>query len=626
LANFVLPKLNFTDPKLQALYNSIGSGGAAAPTNSFLPAVTTTPGQASELAGLQTEATKIGELLKFNTGDKKVNEELAKINAKIVQYGGKPYVPQHHKGVFDRFVDVIQRPENAVVGALTKFGTSATAATPEGVNHPTLGGLKAGFKALPSGFWGGLSGKDKATGASMIQKAADADLAHKKGLDPKTVAYGTAKVNPIAKGLGGFGLDLALDPLSYTGFGVTTKVPGATEKGLSVSRSVVKDVAPYLSKKESEALAGATGLGKSKASQSKIFNDLQPLIAKLGATEHKTAMKELAGQELSKSEIAGAAESRSVALQQKIMDNYLKGVSLPVDKQLSLRVGTFKQREMLGKPTRSNFRLPGSQALVKALNSPTKIDPVARGVETFQKHMKVSHNIAPEIHQAGSAVFGQETGRMRAYGLLLDQNLKGLKKADREMVLKDVLAGATGEGDHALAAPTQFVAKQITNLRHAVEGNFGEEGALTHKEMSKWLYGSDKFLAPTKANPDWFIRSIANMKEKDAGRLLWRLHSTYVRALTFKGLKQSFADSFGVPLAKELGPTARNLSEKHGWKQSKHIGDTHLFDPEVADGIDRMLSQIANHSQIGQFGRTVRAMTQPIKTALTKYKPWLSLS
>jgi hypothetical protein len=612
---------------------------------------------APAIAQLSKEAKGIGEFAKIS-GDSKSVKQLNAINERIMQLGGDPVIPSaHKKSVFDKFVDVIQRPENAVMSMFSTMGTTATQNSP---NHGTKFSLKAlgkGIEAMPGGFWAGLSGKNKETGASLIQKSADQDFAAKHNLPLKHVPYGTAHVNPWVKGVGGLGLDLALDPLTYTGFGLATKIPEETAVQAAKSADLVRAITKGsdLTSEERAILEGGNFIGASAAAKSAAFAKLQPLLKHLAdhaeLTVPEQGIKEAiqgvhAGGNLSKAAIdlrtsRAVNKAKQVARNDAIaplVENFWKTADSPLTKQLGIRISKDRTLTKLGsiQSKGAMLAIPGSQHVGSALSAATHIDPVSKVIHGFRDRMQVSYKVPHEIHSAGSALHGETAQAIRIVGQKYDKVFGKLTQTQRKAVLQDVLHGVPIVG-HPHEAAAQLIHKELSDLNSYVKDPLGEGTAVAHNDLNKWLpkdmhfkqdmipkmqgakpiYNRAGNIAKEK-DPNWFLNSIKNSGiEHDPAQLLLHLQTAHLKALALRAFKESAVHSMGV------AADARKAKQMaaQGWTTSKHIGADTLFHSEVAQGLDRMLTHMTDFGQIGKFGHAVQRLTNPIKTMLTKYSP-----
>lgn len=122
-------------------------------------------------------------------------------------------VPHGHPSFMNRIFDVISRPNYAIANTYKTVIDK--------INENKAAGKGGDIKQLPGlltgGFWTGLEGKNKTHFSD-------------------TLAAGGVK-NPWVRTFGGLGADLALDPTTYAGIGVTKAIPGveaAAEGGKAI--------------------------------------------------------------------------------------------------------------------------------------------------------------------------------------------------------------------------------------------------------------------------------------------------------------------------------------------------------------------------------------------------------
>lgn len=190
---------------LQALSNTPPSGSTPAATHSgsflsdpaFLAALNTGTGLPAPTGqGRQSNTT--------------LPANVSSLETSVNRMGFK----QEHQSLLGKIFGTIERPFYGIAGGLH-------AGIEKAVEHEIASGgsvkglfdpkdMPGRFKAAGGGFVKGIEGKEHYTGADILD-AADPDPNHKT-------------MPGLAKGLLGFGIDVGLDPLTFTGVGSAVKV------------------------------------------------------------------------------------------------------------------------------------------------------------------------------------------------------------------------------------------------------------------------------------------------------------------------------------------------------------------------------------------------------------------
>ena len=558
-----------------------------------------------------------------------IQRELEQMNWQIKQYGGKPET-QHHKSFFTRAMDVLSRPNYAVANAVR----NEFKATVQGA------GIGGALKAAGSGFVGGLEGKKKSTFGNFIQDVADARHAAAAGKTPEQIQYGEGHANPILKAGGGLALDIFLDPTTYVGTGLVAKLTKA-EKAAKDAGEALKGLkgAEKLTEEEHALITGKSIAGKGKALAASSSSDVGKLIAKVSNDtvqsmtdrwEHiyQQALKDGLKKPEAAKMVTAAKDTERIRLNKLLTDNYTRVADTPVERQLAVRFAKAK------------IAVPGSEKLAKAIILPTKIDPVQKGLDIFLRHMKNSYKILPEIHTAGRQTFGFNIARITMEGHLLKKALGKLPLETREMALQDAIhGGKTGVEVSPGVDVADYVRGRLLRLQSELDGVLDPTSEIKNlDEVNKWIFGDNKIRrvkttvqegGKTKqvVAKDWLLQALNDptmWKHKDAGMALWHLESAVMQAQSIRGIKESLAHSFGVLAEHDLRRTGSHLSQRYGWKTARGLGKDYqkfVFDPEVADSIDKILAELTDTSRMKTFGRTMSRVNAPIKTALTKYSP-----
>jgi len=139
------------------------------------------------------------------------------------------------------FVDILSRPMRIVQNTVNVAATESKKRATEGANYDVLGGIGNQLAAPLTGFFS-TDEQFQPTGSDIIENVTDAfglntDRNYKDVQD---------NVNPVAKGIGGFAIDVASDPLTYVPGGIATSfIRGGIKGGQAVAKGaqVTKELA-----------------------------------------------------------------------------------------------------------------------------------------------------------------------------------------------------------------------------------------------------------------------------------------------------------------------------------------------------------------------------------------------
>jgi hypothetical protein len=202
------------------------------------------------------------------------------------------------------FIDILSRPMRAVENVPNQIFNEmikADQAKKTGANFDVLGAIGNVATSPLRGFLS-TNRADQPTGAELIEKGTDA---FGTTFDPNYVDT-EENVNPWVAGIGGFGLDVGLDPLTY--------IPGAQiAKAGQVGLKAVKGIATG-----ADALLAGSNLGKAIGSTARATNRANAVIraeelAKL--REETAAAVEKARQEASRFTPTATAEAAKAILE-----------------------------------------------------------------------------------------------------------------------------------------------------------------------------------------------------------------------------------------------------------------------------------------------------------------------
>ena len=142
----------------------------------------------------------------------------AAVSQKPVKYNLSAFQKKPEQPALDTLswvIDIASRPMRAVQNIPNQILNEVSKAETEGANYDVWGGIGNVATASARGFWSN-NPEDQPYGAQLIEKATDVagqlnDPRYKNVQD---------NVNPWVKGIGGFGLDVGLDPLTYVPMGI----------------------------------------------------------------------------------------------------------------------------------------------------------------------------------------------------------------------------------------------------------------------------------------------------------------------------------------------------------------------------------------------------------------------
>jgi len=263
-----MAKQEFYDPQLNKFWNALKSVSAP---------VDKTPLQGMFVNSSASGGT--GSVLyggKFQT----MEQKLAKANKQLESLGGKPE-SQKRKGFWMRALDVLSRPNYAVAEGMRNALKDANER-----NATPLSQLSA----FGSGFGSGFTGKQKTTFSKVIKES---DL-------PEPI-----KKNRVVRGIGGFALDVGLDPTTYLGFGLVSKGAKATAKTTSKIDEILHGVESAGVKIQPETrriltgekyVAGAQSQKAAAGAQAQVIKEVEKLAKTSGVKKADAVRADLLAQ------------------------------------------------------------------------------------------------------------------------------------------------------------------------------------------------------------------------------------------------------------------------------------------------------------------------------------------
>lgn len=614
-------KSAFNDPAFQAKLDAIlAGGGPPVGKKSSAPNLSAERGNGS-LGLIGVGNPNNGRALSLDAAAKQA--QIARVNADIVSNGGTVEKTRGSNSIFHRTMDVLSRGNYA----------SANAFLENRKEFKKKGDISDALAAGWKGFLQGGSGKKKTTFSDVLRN---------EGVTGKKAA---------ALGLG---LDIAADPTTYLGLGLVGKVG----KGADISKAIQKagnelPVGVQLSRQEKRILTGANLTNSTinkRMKGGKAVNETVIPVAQLAANaaaklKSDKILNDLAGSpNLSIGEVkqaakvAGDKEFQSTLA--TILKNHADVAKTPIERRIALSIAGTK----VGIPVAGDIPV---KVMVGTKNLARSSDPVMKSVETFNKALRVSAGVLPNIHQIKLDQFGQGAIRARLRGVTIASHLGHLKGPDREIVLRDAIHGTDSgrllkDGTPAAA----WVGNHLREIQGSIKGDLDPDMRLSPAELNAWASGGLKFNQGTievlqkikvkgktvpkyvkQPDPDWVINSIKQYMEsgnkdgKDAGRALWALESAVEKTRALKAMNNAVVKSFGVPLGPDTVTSSKALVSK-GWREPKiEAFKGHIFDPEAAQSIEKIYELLTDSRKSTAFSRNMSRINAPIKSALTIYSP-----
>lgn len=630
----------FEDPKLNALVASLGQqhvtkyGAPAAPVVKYAGGY-----QAPDLSNFVPNYSKqqLGLLAQAGVSpskaatDPKIYQILQQVDAmnKKLQH---PENTSHRHGLLSRVFDIIQRPLYAVSEGARKAIESEAQGK----------GIGNAIGAFGSGAVQGIEGKKK---TDFIQVLHEAGQLHHLGKQGENVQQAIKQVNAGSNAksdipgwlqvAGGLGLDVAGDPLTYTGVGLVGKAADVAKAGKEAETAIQGlKVADKLSPETKDLLSGAAYRGGkvsqkfAQAQEPKIGQLAQTIAKAEGAHKYEEVIGKLGNAEVgTHAEVMTAAKEaarqREAQVAKNILDNYNKVVGTAIPKQLALRAGPAK----LG--------IPGTDLIAAATKGAIgRVDPVAKSINYFAKHFSTLAGSNPEAHSQVLSHFNMGMNQANFYGRELNRSLGPLGDTGRE---ESWLAALNGHpSSHLVTMPdgTKIDAAHYMSTELHVLQQAMEDKGLMPKDLQPWLSGKlplkiGRIKGPKGkmvSDPNWLTTSLKNWPVKDGGKALWFLHHAVAKADAYKTMLHSLGESFGATLPKEATDAQKALFKSlqgKGWTQAEKIPElsNHIFDPETAKYISHIAHTLRDQRQFNRFWAGFARIQKPIKFALTLPNP-----
>lgn len=544
---------------------------------------------------------------------------------------GKPR--KQKQSWWQRGLDVLSRP---------LYGVANT--TKEGISKYGSGGSVADtFGAMGHGFLQGVEGKKKTTFSDVIQSTADQLHAAHQGRRGNQVVAGEGKVNPFLKYGVGLAADIGLDPTTYTGVGLVSKIGDAKQavKTLEEAGSAVRNLEKAGIATKAETLAPIAHLAPVEGLSRKAIKGLSPEAKAIAeqAIQHQSTLsrKELRtfrkgggggeaalatavpGTGKSVKEILAGLEKTGAPGTKGLTETALKLANPDITKKAAIRFGS------------AQLPLPGIAAgASKTGQALRKITPVDKSVAKFEELFRAKAGINPVLH----SIRQETTGRLGARLVDYRKNLEGLWK-----VPKDVRTGAMSswrngalEGSnlvlkHPVTGETHNAVKLLNSEVHRLNSVANTNG-IRPSELSGFLPKSYRGFANSRGQQDWLLRHIKNGTFNDPLDTLHVYNSAVEQALARRSLHDTIAKEFGISrTVKKNGKytvsETRPLVAK-GYRSVNIPGikdNSLIFHPDVAHGIERMDAVFKNRTTTNELMRAAEKATTSLKSLFTLYNP-----
>ena len=580
------------------------------------------PARAKQSSGQRMSAMRYSSV-------RQLQQSVANERAKNARYGGTNEDTHKRNGLLARVLDVISRPNYGVMQGIKR-------AENYGRKHDAS--FIGNVENFGKGFWQGFSGKKKTTGSDLLRYEFP----------------GFTKAHRKTTALAGLAMDIGLDPTTYVGFGLASKVGkiGKVTQTSNKMRDTLKAIgvtdentirtlshAAYTEGKQTRAAAKAAKKTVDEAADfaSKIEGDkvYKSILNSGGDVRTATA----------KSQIAKG--NMQVQLR-KMADDILNA---PGYRNIALKVGSGLGQKGLEIPL-SRFAVQAAAAPFKGLGH---WDPAARAASKFEELFSNSAKIFPELQQMRLEHRSSGLARVHARGEFLTKTFRPFSKDQREQILTDALNGNTASGviiKDATGAPRDAADLVLSRLR-ATQAQFAStmihhDLILEPEDVNRFSkYAGLTFKKANKNDQNWIINSLKNSNIKDAGEALFIVESSMEQALSRRTMLKSFADTWGaragtIPdIAKKYGFSPKNLPPElrpfknhkmlaaQGWRMVKNQKtgkpikelDGILFDPDTAHGMERILNLLDDEREIAGMLRSINNLTGKWKFFVTVPNP-----
>jgi len=407
---------------------------------------------------------------------------------------------------------------------------------------------------------------------------------------------------------------------------------------------------------------------KGRFAANRVFSDTLTNIQKLPKSSIQDRNYRFMSPKVMAGEAATKAGDEAVELTIKeALDNYRTIVE--ANYKQTLGIGTRKVR----------FPILPSKTL-EGLQKIAQIKPIEQGLDITQKYLRNSHKIVEDVYR--TKVEAMHLGRSTTYmaGRYIDDTFKHVKdgSAIRKMTREDrvaewMLGLRRDSGQLLVKAPGSNVEQvasdvfsaHVDMLSQRVTGLLGElpyspaelnrmlppglppifgkrkmkeiglELGLINPKTGKVLKGKKAELQKAFQEQDWFRSSLlrvakdSNIKGmKDGAHSLWIATAAVEHAAARRQLLDNLTASFGF--SRELSSVdeagrilVNDLVKKRGWVEAKGVKELEdvVFNPEVAEGISKMLKTMEDQREWSNFTKFLNRITGPWKFLVTQPNP-----
>lgn len=525
--------------------------------------------------------------------------------------------------VLSRALDWIGRPGQAVSGFVYKGGEAffrPGAALEQGRNPLEMG--VAGLQAAGRG----LTGRERFSGSQELAK---------RGVD-----------NRVARAVGGFGLDVATDPLTYVTFGVgKAALAGkasaqATTDAAKVARAAGAQAseATLTRAVSTPAVAAALRHTGRKPIRGPVLNPRQQAgFVAAGVPVINRAALDAAKKAANDAIAAGAAPAAVTAAAQAARQSTIRSLTEVMSANLSAQVRRTVDVKWAGLRLAS---VPIPQAAAAIAGRAGSAPLAAAAIEAFDRTFTTGSRFDRKLTATKARTAGLAERRIEAARDELVQAFRGTDKAQR-VAMMDALAAAPGWGagvtklaDGRDAA--ELVKETFEHVGAYIDWDKTGGGLLTVDDLNRFLPKRFKFdktavpAAPSAAERMLALvgRNADYLRTADPAQLLYALHIATEKAVARDQLARAVA-VFGVP---EVG-AGRELT-KHGYAKivtkgrDKDVGASYgkhleglVFQPEAKRGIERLLAVADDVATRGEVLRLYDTALRGLKKALTLPSP-----
>lgn len=312
-----------------------------------------------------------------------------------------------------------------------------------------------------------------------------------------------------------------------------------------------------------------------------------------------------------------------------------------------------------GKPTRKaavTFRgealvpLPGLAPVGRGIKKAVKATPgISKGADFFNETFRAKAGMDKAIDYVRRTTNAKYTNAIHANAFRLQKIWDNVSKEDRTGVLQSVRDGikegsvANGGRDikFAVGDETDLVAHTIRDIKD-LDNELMHLGASSY-EVNKFL--PNKYKIPKYRTvggsakyelsvPDRIMTQITKAEAiKDPAEALFYYDQAVRKLQAKRSIYDTVIQDLGVKKwsvfqdAKpgDLSHQAKELRRK-GWrtpelKGNKDLFKNHLFDPQTAEGIEKLEKLLDNKESLEELGRAFDKITRLFKSAVTIYNP-----